>query len=120
MDDVVRVLPLDQHVGLADCPGFIIPVLAKQFGLSLGVQFADVRFRYRQHAASTTGRIIDSLHYMAAGKIILWSQKQVDHQFDHLTRREVLSGLLIGLFRPNPDQFLEHIPHLHAVHSLRG
>ena len=35
-DDGVGILALDEHVGLADCPGFVVPVLAEELGLGVG------------------------------------------------------------------------------------
>ena len=69
--DVVGVLALDQHVGFADRPGLVVPVLAEQQRVGLGIQVANVFFRYRQHAAGAAGRIEDRLHDVAAPQILL-------------------------------------------------
>ncbi len=55
---------------------------------------------------------------MAAGKVFLRREKEIDHELDDLARSEVFSRLLIGLFRADPDEFLEDIPHLHGVHTV--
>jgi hypothetical protein len=56
---------------------------------------------------------------VATAQILFRRQQQVDHQLDDLSGRKMLAGLLVGLFRPDPDQLLEHIAHLHAVHPGR-
>lgn len=44
-DDVVGVFAFDEHVGLADRPSFIVPVLAEELRLGIGVEIADVFLR---------------------------------------------------------------------------
>ena len=56
---------------------------------------------------------------MALAQVPFGRQQQVDHQLDHLARREVLPGLLVGLLRPDADELLEDIAHLHIVHPFR-
>jgi hypothetical protein len=116
--DVVGVLALDQHVRLTDRPRLVVPVLAVELGLGVGVEVADVLFGHGQHAAGAAGGVVDGLDHMAAAQVLLRGQQQVDHQLDDLTRGEVLPGLLVGLFRADPDQFLEDIAHLHVVHRV--
>ena len=62
---------LDEHVGLADGPGFVVPVLAEELGLRVGVKVADVFLGDRQHAARAAGGIVDGLHHVAAGEVFL-------------------------------------------------
>ena len=118
-DDVVGVLALDQHVGLADRPGFVVPVLAEEERIGVGVEIADVFLRYRQHAAGAAGRIVDGLDHVAPAKVLLRREQKVDHQLDHLARCEVLAGLLVRLLGADPDELLEDIAHLDVVHALR-
>ena len=119
-DDVVGVLALDQHVGLADRPGFVVPVLAVEMRVGVGVELADVLLGDGQHAAGAAGRVIDRLHDVAVGEVFFRREQQVDHQLDHLTRREVVPGLLVRLLSADPDQLLEDVAHLHVVHAIRG
>jgi hypothetical protein len=44
-DDVVGVFALDEHVGLADRPGLVVPVLAEEMRIGVGVEVADVALR---------------------------------------------------------------------------
>ena len=44
--DVVGVFALDEHVGLANRPCLVVPVLAEQEGLGLVVEVADVLLGY--------------------------------------------------------------------------
>ncbi len=64
--DVVGVLALDQHVGLADRPGLIVPVLAEEVRAGVGVQLTDVLLGDREHAAGAAGRVVDGLDHVAA------------------------------------------------------
>lgn len=57
---------------------------------------------------------------MAPAQVFFRGEEQVDHKFDHLARREVLPGFLVGLLRADPDQFFEDVAHLHIVDPLRG
>jgi hypothetical protein len=119
-DDVVGVLALDQHVSLADGPGLVVPVLAEQVGIGVGVEVADVTLGHREHAAGAAGRVVDGLDHVAAAQVLLRGEQQVDHQLDDLAGREVLPGLFVRLLRADPDEFLEDIPHLDVAHAVRG
>ncbi|MPN57419.1 hypothetical protein SDC9_205113 [bioreactor metagenome] len=57
---------------------------------------------------------------MALVQILFRIQQQVHHEPDHLARGEVLPRLLVRLFRADPDQLLEHPPHLHVADFGRG
>ena len=112
--DVVGVFALDEHVGTADGPGFVVPVLPVQMRLGFAVEITDVLFGHRQHATRAAGRVIDGFDDVAAAQVLLWREQQVDHQLDDLARGEMLPGFFVGLFRADPDQFFEHIAHLHG------
>jgi len=55
---------------------------------------------------------------VAFAQILLGGEQQVDHQFDDFARGEVLPGFFVGLFRADPDQFLERITHLYLIDPL--
>ena len=56
---------------------------------------------------------------MRFAQVGLGRQQQADHQPDHLPRREVLPGLLVGLLRADADQLLEDVAHLYVVDAIR-
>ena len=118
-DDVVGVLAFDEHVGFADGPGFVVPVLAEEHGLGVGVEVADVFLGDGQHAARAAGGIVDGFDDVAAGEVFLRREEEVDHELDDFARGEVFPGFLVGLFRADPDEFLEDVTHLDVVH-VRG
>lgn len=118
-NNVVGVFDFDEHVGLADGPGFVVPVLAEKLGLGVGIEVADVFLRDRQHATRAACGVVDGLDDVTAGKVFLRREEKIDHELDDLARREVFSRFLIGLFRADPDEFLEDIPHLHGIHTVR-
>ena len=94
---LLHVVALDQHVGLAD-------------GVGLGVQLLPVERRARR-SGSTRARYSSATDSMppvpAAGRrwcaprlagraLRCLGEQQVDHQADHVARREVLAGGLVG------------------------
>ena len=117
-DDVVGFLALDQHVGLADRPGLIVPVLTEEVRIGFGVQVSDVLLGHREHAAGTTGRVVDRLDHVALAQVPLRREQEVDHQLDHLARGEVLSGLLVRLLGADPNDLLKGVSHLDVVHAV--
>ena len=118
-DDVVGVLALDEHVGLADGPGFVVPVLTEELGLGIGIEVADVFLGDGQHAARAAGGVVDGFDDVAAGEVLLRREQEIDHELDHLARGEVFPGFLVRLFRADPNEFLEDVAHLDVVHALR-
>ena len=118
--DVVGVVALDEHVGLADRPRLVVPVLAEDERARVGVQVADVPLGDGEHAAGAAGGVVDGLDHVAPAQVALRPQQQVDHQLDDLARREVLARLLVRLLRPDADQFLEDVAHPDVVHALGG
>jgi len=110
--DVVGVLALDEHVRPTYGPGLVVPVLPVEQGVGFVVEIADVFLGHGEHAAGAAGRVVDGFHHMAAAQILFRREQEIDHQFDDLTRGEVLPGFLVGLFRADPDQLLEHIAHV--------
>ena len=119
-DDVVGVLALDEHVRLADGPGLVVPVLAEQLRVGVGVELADVLLGHREHAAGAAGRVVDGLDDVALAQVLLRREQEVDHQLDHLARSEVLPGLLVRLLRADPDELLEDVAHLDVVHARQA
>ena len=117
-DDGVGVLALDEHVGLADGPSFVVPVLAEELGLGIGVEVADVFLGDGQHATRAAGGIVDGFDHMTAGEVFLRREEEIDHELDHLARGEMFPGFLVGLFRADPDEFLEDVTHLDGIDAL--
>ena len=90
--NVVRILALDEHVGFADGPSLVVPILTEQLGMGFAVELADIVFAHRKHTASSASRIINGLDHMTASQILFRGQQQIHHQLDHLPRGEVLPG----------------------------
>ena len=118
--NVVCVFAFDEHVGLADRPRLVIPVLAVHHRTGLGVQPADVLLGHGKHTAGAASRVVDRLHHVTAGKVLLRRQQQVHHELDNLARREMLPGLLVRLLRADPNQLLEDVAHLDVVNLLHA
>jgi hypothetical protein len=49
--------------------------------------------------------------------LVVFDEDEVDHEPHDFTRREMLAGRFVGLFREAPDQFLEHLSHDVVGHS---
>jgi hypothetical protein len=117
VDDVRGILPLQHHVGAADGVGLGIQLLAEHLQPGLGIQLPQVVLRHREHAARATGRIVQCLDDARLGEQrVVLDEEQADHQPDHLARREVLSGGLVGKLREAADQLLVEIAHLQVGH----
>src|SRR6266508_5682046 len=106
-NDVIGVLAFDDHVGLADSPGVVIPVLAIEQRIRFAVELADIIFRNGEHSASAAGRIVNRFHHVTMREIFFRREKQIHHQLDHLARSEVFASLLIRLLCADSDQLLE-------------
>jgi hypothetical protein len=112
-DDVADVLPLDEHVGLADGVGLGVQLLAVHRQPGLGVQLGQVLAGHAQHAAGAGGRVVEGAHHAGLGqRVVVLDEQQVDHQADDLARGEVLPGGLVGELGELADQLLEHRAHL--------
>ncbi len=119
-NDVIGVLAFDQHVGFADRPGVVVPILAEEHRLRIAIELVDVLLRDGEHAAGAAGRIVDGFHDVAVRQVFLRREKQIHHELDHLARSEVFARFLVRLLRADPDQLLEDIAHLHVVDVGRG
>ena len=118
-DDVGDVLPLDQHVGLADGVGFGVQLLPEHRQPRLRVHRGQVLVRDRQHAARAGRRIVDRAHDAGLGQhLVILDEEQIDHEADDLARREVLAGRLVGEFGELADQLLEDEAHLGVVDDV--
>ncbi len=74
----------------------------------------------RKHPAGARGRVIDRAHHTGPGqRRVVLDEQQVDHQSDHLARREVLAGRLVGQLREFADQLLEGQAHVVVVDLAR-
>ena len=87
-------------------------------GWASAVEVADVFFRDGQHAARAAGGIVNGFDDVAAGEVFLRREEEIDHELDDLARGEMFPGLLVGLFRADPNEFLEDVAHLHVVHCV--
>src|SRR5690606_13132034 len=62
-DDVLGVLPLDEHVRLTDRVALLVQLLPEDLEPSLRVHLAQEVLRYGEHTAGAGGRIIQRLHH---------------------------------------------------------
>ena len=114
------VLPLDQHVGLADGVALRVQLLAEHDQLGLVVVLPQVFVGDRQHAARAGGGIVDRAHHAGLRQhLVILDEEQVHHQPDDLARREVLAGRLVGQLGEPADQLLEDEAHLLVADLVR-
>ena len=118
-DDVADVLPLDQHVRLADRVGLVVQLLAEHGQPRLRVHRRQMLFRDRQHAARARRRVVDRAHDAGLGQnLVVLDEDQVDHQADDFARGEMLAGRLVRQFGELADQLLEDEAHLGVVDDV--
>src|SRR5690606_25510349 len=79
---------------------------------------SDVLLRYRKHAASTTGRVVDRPNDIRRVDVLILCIEKMRHETYDLTRGEVVTGLLVGLFVELADELFEDIAHLHIVDAF--
>ena len=70
-NDVLRVLALQQHVGFAHRPGFVVVVLPVEHGAQLAIVLQQVLLGHRQHSAGATGRVVDRLDHVTRAQVAL-------------------------------------------------
>ncbi len=74
----------------------------------------------REHAAGARRGIVDGAHDAGLRQdVVVLDEEQVDHQADHLARREVFPGGVVGGFGELADQLLEDEAHLDVGDALR-
>ena len=113
LDDVADILPLDEHVGLADGVALGIQLLAIHDQAGVGVQGGQVLLADGEHAAGAGGGIVEGADDAGLGEgVVVLDEEEIHHQPDDFTGGEVLSGGLVGDFGELADQLLEHDPHL--------
>ena len=117
---IFDVLPLDQHVGLADRVALGVEFLAAQHQPGRGVHAHQVLFGHAEHAAGARCGVVEAADDAALGEgLIVFDEDQVHHQFDHFPRREVLPCRFVGEFSELADQLLENQAHLGITHRFR-
>ena len=117
-----QALALDQHVGLADCVGLGVDLLAVEPRLDLQASLlADGGERFLghgQHAAGTAGVVKQQVG--AGLDLVLDRQEhQVGHQPHRIARRPVLAGLFVVVLVELAHQFFEHGAHRVVVDAGR-
>ena len=118
-DDVGDVLPLDEHVGLADGVGLGVQLLAIHNQPGVGIQAGEVLARDAQHAAGAGGGIVEAAHHAGLRQsVVVLNEEEIHHEPDDFARSEVLPGGLIGKLGELADEFLEDRAHLRIAHDL--
>ena len=103
-DDVGDVLPLDQHVGLADGVGLRVQLLAIHDEPSIRVQPGQMLAADGQHAAGACRRIVQRPHHAGLGQgVVVFDEEQVDHEPNDFARREVLACRFVRQFSELAD-----------------
>ncbi len=100
-----------QDSSLYSCP--------KRARLARLVLVEDELLGLRQHAAGAAGRVVDRAVDARLVDVLLAGVDEVRHQADDLARREVVAGLLVGLFVEPHHQMLEQVAHLEVVDAVR-
>jgi hypothetical protein len=110
-DDVADVLPLDEHVGLADRIRLGVQLLPEHDEPRARVVVAQVLARHAQHAPGARGRIVERADHAALReRVVVFDEDQIHHQADDLPRGEVLSRGFVRELGELADQLLEDVP----------
>jgi hypothetical protein len=118
--DVVDVLALDDHVGLAQRIRARIDVLSVEHRAGLRVHLHQVVVGRRQHAPGSGSRIVDSANGAGFGqRVVLSHEQNVDHQLNDFTWSEMITRLGGVGFCELADEFFEDVPHVVAGDDLR-
>ncbi len=111
---------LHVEVGLADGERLGVDLLAEQMHLGMRVQLEDALFSRGEYATTAAAGVIHSADDVLSGEgALVLSEEQADHEADHLTRGEVLAGVLVQRLVELADQLLEDIAHLDVGDLVR-
>ena len=114
-DDVPNILPLDQHVRLADGVGKVVQLLAEHGQAGLRIVLGEIFVGDGEHTARSRRRIVNRAHDAGLGEhIVILDEEQMHHEADDFAGREVLPGGVVRGFCEFADQLLEDQPHLHV------
>ena len=113
--DVVDVLALDDHVGLAHRIGARVDVLAVEHRAGLGVHLDQVVVGGGEHAAGPGSGVVDGAHGARLGqRVVLGVEQDVHHQRDDFAGGEVITGLGVVGLGELADEFFEDVAHVVA------
>lgn len=116
-NDVADVLPLDQHVRLADGVGLRVQLLPVHDEGCLVVVLRKVLVGCREHPACACRGVVDRPYHTGFREdLVVFHEEEIDHEADDLAGGEVLTGRLVGEFGEPADEFLEDEAHLMVVH----
>src|SRR6476660_6696116 len=72
----------------------------------------------REHAAGATRGVIERLGSRALLAVrVAFRKEKPDHQPDHFTRREMLTGRFVGLLRELADELFKDVAHFVVGHA---
>lgn len=116
--DVLDLLPLDQHVRLADGVGLGVELLAVQRHGDLLADGLDVLVALGEEAAGAGSRVIDGDDAVGLELVVLPGDHQRGGQVHDIARGEVLPGGFVGAFRELADQLFEDDAHAEVADAL--
>lgn len=103
--DVLRPVPAEHHVGLADGVGLVVELLAVEFRLGLGVVDPDALLGDGEHSAGSARGVVEGgLEARHGESLLIAREHEVDHELDDLARGVVLARGLVRLLREAPDE----------------
>ena len=116
--DILRILPLDHHLGQADGIGLRVDLLTKQAHIGRGVVTLYEIIAGGEHTTRAT-RLIqygDDLSVIE-NIITAFCQQDIDHQLDNISAGVVVASFRI--FRKSADQIFKYVTHFHVVNGVR-
>jgi hypothetical protein len=119
-DNIADVLPLDEHVGLANCVAFRVQFLTVHHQTSVGVHLPEMFIGDTEHPPRTRSGVVQSPHNARfAENIIICVKQQTHHQADHFPWCEMFASGFVAEFRKFPDEFFKDQTHVRIADHIR-
>ena len=117
--DMADILPLDEHVGLADGVALGVQLLAKGAHDGLGVQFVHILHARRQKATRARCRVVNGADDAGLGEgFVVFHEHQRGGEAHDVARSEVFASRVVRAFGELADQLFKHQAHLVVGNGL--
>lgn len=116
MAEIVRFLPLDEHLCKAHSIGNSIIFLPEELNLRRGIKVADIVVSRGQHTAGTTCLVANGDNLVVIENIVTaLGQQKRDTQLNDVTARVVLTGFHV--LEESTDEILEDVAHADGIEA---
>jgi hypothetical protein len=114
------ILPLDQHVRLADRIGLVVYLFPEHGKAGLRVQLCEIFVRDRKHPSRPRSWVIDGSDDAGFGQhIVILDKQKINHEADDFARRKMFTSRFIRQFGELADQLFKGKSHLAVADNIR-